>query len=226
MALIIIIYSTCQKNRGFCAAFFVKTHINVKCKVVYKAKENFVKNFWLTGKTDFSVFLVQTCTACHQLSSAKKKLSDTQFELVKVQNDYILKKASEEKLEEDLDKELQNTPKVTVDLKEFQNKAKHVETLESAVEVKDKALNNLKLLHDKLKEKLKESTCKLRANTKSTAKFNEKLERKNEKIEKLKAKEVEQKNTIKGNMKEIQALNFENQLLHKSLSSEKEYIKN
>ena len=153
-------------------------------------------------------------------------MSDAQFELVKVQNDYILKKASEEKLQEDLDKELQNKAKLTVDLKEFQNKAKHVETLESAVEVKDKALNNLKLSHDKLKEKLKESTCKLRANTKSTAKLNEKLERKNEKIEKLKAKEVEQKNAIKGNMKEIQALNFENQLLHKSFSSEKEYIKN
>ena len=116
-------------------------------------------------------------------------MSDAQFELVKVQNDYILKKASEEKLQEDLDKELQNKAKLTADLKEFQNKAKHVETLESAVEVKDKALNNLKLSHDKLKEKLKESTCKLRANTKSTAKLNEKLERKNEKIEKLKAKE-------------------------------------
>ena len=47
----------------------------------------------------------------------------------------------------------------------------------------------MKLSHDNLKEKLKESTCKLRANTKSTAKLNEKLERKNEKIEKLKAKE-------------------------------------
>ena len=136
-----------------------------------------------------------------------------------------MKEASEEKLQKDLNKELQNTAKLTVDLKEFQNKAKHVETLESAVEVKDKALNNLKLSHDKLKEKLKESTCKLRANTKSTAKLNEKLERKNEKIEKLKAKEVEQKNTIKGNMKEIKALNSENQLLHKSLSSGKEYIK-
>ena len=43
--------------------------------------------------------------------------------------------------------------------------------------------------------------------------------------EKLKAKEVEQKNIIKGNMKEIEALNSENQLLHKLLSSEKEYIK-
>ena len=49
--------------------------------------------------------------------------------------------------------------------------------------------------------------------------------RKTEKIEKLKAKEVEQKNTIKGNIKEIEALNSENQRLHKSLSSEKEYIK-
>ena len=150
-------------------------------------------------------------------------MSDTQFELVKVQNDYILKKASEEKFQEDLNKELQNTAKLTVDLKEFQNKARHVETLESAVEVKDKALNNLKLSHDKLKEKLKESTCKLRANTKSTAKLNEKLERKTEKIEKLKAKEVEQKNTIKGNTKQIEALNSANQLLHKSLFSEKEY---
>ena len=49
-----------------------------------------------------------------------------------------------------------------------------------------------------------------------------KLERK---TEKLNTKEVEQKNIIKGNMKEIEALNSENQLLHKSLSSEKEYIK-
>ena len=56
LALIIIIYSTCRKSRGFRAAFFVKTHINVKCKVVYDTKENFVKNFWLTGKTNFSVF--------------------------------------------------------------------------------------------------------------------------------------------------------------------------
>ena len=56
LALIIIIYSTFRKGRGFCAALFVKTQINVKCKVVYEAKENFVKNFWLTGKTDFSVF--------------------------------------------------------------------------------------------------------------------------------------------------------------------------
>ena len=82
-----------------------------------------------------------------------------------------------------------------------------------------------KLQHDKLKEKLKQSTCKLRENTKSTAKLNEKLERKIEKIEKLKAKEFEQKSTIKGNMKKIEALNSKNQLLHKSLSSEKEYIK-
>ena len=56
LALIIIIYSTCRESRGFRAALFIKTHINVKCKVVYEAKENFVKNFWLTGKTDFSVF--------------------------------------------------------------------------------------------------------------------------------------------------------------------------
>ena len=101
-------------------------------------------------------------------------MSDTQFELIKVQNKYILKEASEEKLQKDLNKELQNTAKLTVDLKEFQNKARHVETLESAVEVKDKALNNLKLSHDKLKEKLKESTCKLRENTKPTVKLNEK----------------------------------------------------
>ena len=141
------------------------------------------------------------CEEKRKLSSAKKKLSDTQFELIKVQNKYILKEASEEKLQKDLNKELQNTAKLTVDLKEFQNKARHVETLESAVEVKDKALNKLKLSHDKLKEKLKESTFKLKANTKSTAKLNEKLERKTEKIEKLKAKEVEQKNTIKGNTK-------------------------
>ena len=131
------------------------------------------------------------CEEKRKLSSAEKKLSDTQFELVKVQNNYILKKASEEKLQQDLNKELRNTAKPTVDLHEFQNKAKHVETLESAVEVKDKALNNRKFSHDKPKEKLKESTCKLRANTKSTAKLNEKSERKNEKIEKLKAKEVE-----------------------------------
>ena len=76
-------------------------------------------------------------------------------------------------MQEDLNKDLQNTAKLTVDLKEFQNKARHVETLESAVEVKDKALNNLKLSHDKLKEKLKESSCNLRANTKSTARLNE-----------------------------------------------------
>ena len=118
-------------------------------------------------------------------------------------------------------RELQNSAKLTVDLKEFQNKARHVETLESAVTVKDKTLNNLKLSHDKLKE----STCKLRANTKSTAKLNGKLERKTEKIEKLKVKEVEQMNAIKENLKEIKVSNFKNQLLHDSLSSEKEHIK-
>ena len=80
--------------------------------------------------------------------------------------------------------------KVTVDLKEFQNKAMYVETLELAVRVKDKTLNNLKLSNDNLKEKLKESKCKLMANTKSTAKLNEKIERKTEKKKKnLKAKE-------------------------------------
>ena len=56
LALIIIIYSTCRESRAFHAALFVKTHINVKCKVVHEAKENFVNNFWLTDKTDFSVF--------------------------------------------------------------------------------------------------------------------------------------------------------------------------
>ena len=52
-----------------------------------------------------------------------------------------------------------------------------------------------KLQHDKLKEKLKQSTCKLRENTKSTAKLNEKIEKKTEKNEKLKTKEVDEKNT-------------------------------
>ena len=55
LVLIIITYITWE-SRGFCAALFVKTQINVKCKVVYEAKENFVKNFWLTGKNDVSVF--------------------------------------------------------------------------------------------------------------------------------------------------------------------------
>ena len=45
--------------------------------------------------------------------------------------------------------------KLTADLKEFQNNAIHVEILESAVRVKYKPLNNLKLSPDKLKEKLK-----------------------------------------------------------------------
>ena len=78
-------------------------------------------------------------------------------------NKYILKEASEEKLQKDLNREVQNAGKVIVHLKEFQNKATQIETLESAVKVKDKTLNNLKLSHDKLKEKLKESTFKLRA---------------------------------------------------------------
>ena len=56
--------------------------------------------------------------------------------------------------------------KLTVDLKEFQNKAMHVVALESAIKVKDKKLNNPRSLHDKFKEKLKESKCKLRVNTK------------------------------------------------------------
>ena len=96
-------------------------------------------------------------------------------------NKYILKEASEEKLQKDLNREVQNAAKVIVHLKEFQNKATQIETLESAVKVKDKTLNNLKLSHDKLKEKLKESTFKLRANTESTAKLNKKLERKTKK---------------------------------------------
>ena len=95
------------------------------------------------------------CKEKRKLSSAKKELSDTQFELIKVQNKYILKEASRAKLRKDLSTELQNKAKLIVDLKEFQNKARHVKTLESTVEVKDKALNNLKLSHDKLREKLK-----------------------------------------------------------------------
>ena len=70
------------------------------------------------------------CEEKRKLSSAKKKLSDTQFELIKVQNKYILKETLEEKLQKDLNKELQSTTKLTVDLKEFQNKARHIETLE------------------------------------------------------------------------------------------------
>ena len=106
------------------------------------------------------------CEEKSKLSSAKKKFSDTQLELIKMQNKYILKEASEEKLQKDLNRELQNTAKLTTDLKEFQKKARYVETLESTVKVKDKILNNLKLSHDKRKEKLKESTCKLRENIK------------------------------------------------------------
>ena len=79
-------------------------------------------------------------------------------------------------------------------------------------------------MHGKLKEKLRKNICKLRSITKSTAKLNEKLEGKTKKNEKLKAKGVKHKNTIKGEVKNIKALNSENQLLHKSLSSEKEYI--
>ena len=41
------------------------------------------------------------------------------------------------------------------------------------------------------------------------------------KKEKLKAKQVEQKNAIKGNMKGIRALNPKNQLFHKSISPKK-----
>ena len=79
-----------------------------------------------------------------------------------------------------LNRELQTTEKLTVDLKEFQNKTIHVETLESVVRVKDKVLKNLKLSHDKFNEKLEERTCNLRPNTKSTDKLNEKLDRKTE----------------------------------------------
>ena len=93
-------------------------------------------------------------------------MSDTQFDLMKVQNKYIFKEASEEKLQKDLNRELRNMVKLTVDLKEFQNQAMHVVALESAIKVKDKKLNNPRSLHDKFKEKLKESKCKLRVNTK------------------------------------------------------------
>ena len=106
-------------------------------------------------------------------------MSDTQFDLIKVQNKNILKEALGEKLQKDLNKELQNRAKLTVHLKKFQNKARHAETLKSAFEVKDKALNNLKLSYETLKEKLKESTCQMRANTKSTAKLNEKIRENN-----------------------------------------------
>ena len=69
-----------------------------------------------------------------------------------VENEYILKEASEEKGLKDLNRKLQNMAKLTADLKELQNKVMHVETLESAViRVKDKILNNLKLSHHRLK---------------------------------------------------------------------------
>ena len=71
LVLIIIIYSTCRESRGFHAALFVKTQINVKCKVVYEAKENFVKNFWLTGKTDFSVFWYRHASKHRESDSVK-----------------------------------------------------------------------------------------------------------------------------------------------------------
>ena len=48
------------------------------------------------------------CEEKGKLSSAKKKLSDTQFELIKLQSKYILREASEEKLQKDVNKELQN----------------------------------------------------------------------------------------------------------------------
>ena len=71
---------------------------------------------------------------------------------MKVENEYILKEASEEKGLKDLNRKLQNMGKLTADLKELQNKVMHVETLESAViRVKDKILNNLKLSHHRLK---------------------------------------------------------------------------
>ena len=127
------------------------------------------------------------CEEKRKLSSAKKKFSDTQFELKKIQNKHILKEASEENLQNGRNRELQNSAKLTVDLKKFQNKARHVETLESTVIVKDKTLNNLKLSHDKLKEKLKESTCKLRAN-KVTCQAKWKVREKNWKNWKIKSK--------------------------------------
>ena len=98
-----------------------------------KKNEGVVSSRKMKSKSDL-------CKEKSKLSSTKKKFSDTQFELIKVQNKYILKEASEEKLQKDLNREFQNTVKLTADLKEFQSKAKYVETLESAVKVKDKTL--------------------------------------------------------------------------------------
>ena len=70
------------------------------------------KNEGIVSKSDL-------CEEKRTLSSAKKKLSDTQFDLIKVQNKNILKDASEEKLQKDLNKELQNRAKLTDDLKKF-----------------------------------------------------------------------------------------------------------
>ena len=98
-----------------------------------KKNEGVVSSRKMKSKSDL-------CEEKSKLSSTKKKFSDTQFELIKVQNKYILKEASEEKLQKDLNREFQNTVKLTADLKEFQSKAKYVEILESAVKVKDKTL--------------------------------------------------------------------------------------
>ena len=70
LVLIIITYSTCRESRDFCDVLFVKTQF-VKCKVVYEAKENFVKNFWLTGKTDFSVFWYRHASKHRESDSVK-----------------------------------------------------------------------------------------------------------------------------------------------------------
>ena len=71
---------------------------------------------------------------------------------MKVENEYILKEASEEKELKDLNRKLQNMEKLTADIQELKNKVIHVENLESAViRVKDKIFNNLKLSHHKLK---------------------------------------------------------------------------
>ena len=71
---------------------------------------------------------------------------------MKVENEYVLKEASEEKELKDLNRKLQNMEKLTADLKELQTKVMHVETLESAViRVKYKILNNFRLSHHKLK---------------------------------------------------------------------------
>ena len=79
LVLIIITYSTCRESRDFCDVLFVKTQF-VKCKVVYEAKENFVKNFWLTGNTDFSVF----CTDMHQSIVNQMQLKVSLYSLLRL----------------------------------------------------------------------------------------------------------------------------------------------